>query len=984
MINLLVCNYNNYFNRKIIKEESVDGYIANSTNRHTIENINFDPGDGVYTKQVIGKGDYLLPETNKGKKPDYAILYKTEGESEDEIISRWFILDCTRTRSGQYELVLKRDVITDHYNEVLESPIYIEKGYINSVNNPLLYNSEGLQVNQIKQYEVPLMDETKTGWVVGYIPRDAFQTSTKVESKAIFAQSADITVTNLSSWEYWQYCNLNPSHKNVGKTNQRKQMAFKLKSQYQHNNQIFYAKRSVYSYIGEDQNGWSQTTYSSGSTNAYNPSYPEDYVNWSGLLWSDIGKQDGIGFGVNQCAIATSNLYAGGTLNSYLNGFLESKINVTFNTTLWDTLVGLEGKILHDQANNLYYRIKIPYFSDTTKFEVSTSDVNGSDIINYINNNLVRSGYSSGSLTGNLSSGQVFQVNMSDSATYIELEQVVVKVEITIDNNRLHLEDAPYDMFCIPYSDTLNMTDGTDTWTCNKAVALSLATDIGAQSGSNNIYDIQLLPYCPNRALITYSGNPSETIDISNCNYDIVTESGEGGSKISAVIWCPKSTFNFEIKELHNFEHSRIEQPYQDVDTLSIEKYYVITPPLSTANITTNITTNFGNNIQLFKVNKVTGTISLAETTENIAKLAIERVSGVSYLRGYVRESDNTYRMVLEYSDSQYTEQDWIYMFYIKSGSSFGSLNISTFLQIIKLPNLVYYDVNIATPEDSKITNECNLYRLSAGNYSSMFEFSPAKSRGFNGYVVDCTYKPFQPWIHIIPKLGGLYGENFVSIDDARGLICGGDYSLTQLTNVWADYKLTNSTYQSAFDRDIQHMDVENRIAQQEQLFKSITGTISGGVAGGMAGGMAGGPLGALAGGMIGAGASLAGGIMDYQNMLTRQEENRDYAKDKFNFSLQNIQAIPTALSKTSSIVANTRIFPFLEVYTCTDVEKEAYRNKLKYDGMTIMAIGKLSDYIVQDELHYFKGQLIRIENLDEDAQTASEIQKEINKGVYM
>lgn len=118
--------------------------------------------------------------------------------------------------------------------------------------------------------------------------------------------------------------------------------------------------------------------------------------------------------------------------------------------------------------------------------------------------------------------------------------------------------------------------------------------------------------------------------------------------------------------------------------------------------------------------------------------------------------------------------------------------------------------------------------------------------------------------------------------------------------------------------------------------------------------------------------------------MLTRQEENRDYAVDKFNYSLQNMQAIPSALSKTSAFVYNTRVWPFLEVYTCTDVEKEAFINKIKYDGMTIMAIGKIGEYLDPSEQHYFKGRVIRFDGLNDDSHVANEIYNELLKGVYL
>ena len=123
---------------------------------------------------------------------------------------------------------------------------------------------------------------------------------------------------------------------------------------------------------------------------------------------------------------------------------------------------------------------------------------------------------------------------------------------------------------------------------------------------------------------------------------------------------------------------------------------------------------------------------------------------------------------------------------------------------------------------------------------------------------------------------------------------------------------------------------------------------------------------------------------MDYQNMLKRQEENKDYATDRFNFSLQNMQAIPSGLSKTSAFVYNTRVWPFLEVYTCTDVEKEAFINKIKYDGMTIMAIGKIGEYLDPSEQHYFKGRIIRFDGLEDDSHVANEIYNELLKGVYL
>ena len=131
---------------------------------------------------------------------------------------------------------------------------------------------------------------------------------------------------------------------------------------------------------------------------------------------------------------------------------------------------------------------------------------------------------------------------------------------------------------------------------------------------------------------------------------------------------------------------------------------------------------------------------------------------------------------------SDYQSDGFYFVFWIKN-SGFGSQNISYLASQLRIAK----EYSILNPGDTalnrKLANECDLLRLVSQNYSAIFEFSPAKSGGVDGFLADCTYKPWSPYIHIMPKLKGLYGDNFVSIDDARGLICGGDMSLPQLSN---------------------------------------------------------------------------------------------------------------------------------------------------------------------------------------------------------
>ena len=60
------------------------------------------------------------------------------------------------------------------------------------------------------------------------------------------------------------------------------------------------------------------------------------------------------------------------------------------------------------------------------------------------------------------------------------------------------------------------------------------------------------------------------------------------------------------------------------------------------------------------------------------------------------------------------------------------------------------------------------------------------------------------------------------------------------------------------------------------------------------------------------------------------------------------------------------------------------FLNKLKYNGMTVGAIGTLSDYNSVSDLTYVQGQLLRLEDIGEDYHTAMTIYEEIAKGLYI
>ena len=151
-----------------------------------------------------------------------------------------------------------------------------------------------------------------------------------------------------------------------------------------------------------------------------------------------------------------------------------------------------------------------------------------------------------------------------------------------------------------------------------------------------------------------------------------------------------------------------------------------------------------------------------------------------------------------------------------------------------------------------------------------MFQFKLSKftDAQMSNINIDCSYKPYNPYIKLNPDFSGLYGDDW---NDSTGLILGGDFSLSILTDAWTDYQLNNKNYQNIFNRQIQNIDIMNRIAREQQQFNStvgvLTGTIGGGIGGAVTGAKVGGVYGAIGGAAVGliggAAASMYGAAKD-------------------------------------------------------------------------------------------------------------------------
>lgn len=283
----------------------------------------------------------------------------------------------------------------------------------------------------------------------------------------------------------------------------------------------------------------------------------------------------------------------------------------------------------------------------------------------------------------------------------------------------------------------------------------------------------------------------------------------------------------------------------------------------------------------------------------------------------------------------------------------------------------LYPTLDYNNPTEFKTKNETYMFRIVAPNFANFEDFNYFKNYGVNYFNVDCTYKPFTPYIKININYKGLYGQDF---NDQRGLILGGDYSLPVISDNWINYQIQNKNYANIFERENQNLEYKHKW----NMASTVTGAAVGTMQGAFMGGMLGGAGGAIAGG-IGAGIT---GALDIGRAAATHAEDMDYRKDMFNFNISNIQALPQGLVKTSALNYNSKIYPFVEIYGCTEEETEVVRNKIKFDGMTLNVLGSIKDYLNPSDTTYIQGRVVRI-NINEDSHMANAINSELNKGVY-
>lgn len=502
--------FNNYTNRRLIKFDDIANYNDELYSPQVISNVAFNPSDGVDTTQIVNWSGL--------DSPDYCVVVNDLGN----IVSRWFVVEFTRLRTGQYRANMHRDLKVDYYDQLMDADCIITKGYVDD-NNPLVFNDEGQAYNQIKTSETLLFDKSRCAWIVGYIPRDAFSEDTTITAN--FQEGIDISVAGIENWEY--YANSNIGNHNATRV-------------YSNLDGITYSIKGNRPLPVTIETAIINLVY--GSTKYYNPRYPSSsYAIHPGYSTLFPGRilTNATKF------LNKSNEELARIANNVTLDFdaLNAQTNTQFGVSLtnFENIIALNNKVIKDTTTNKVYRITL------NTYDVNEETQASGGLLTMLLNTFPEGLMATAPQVNNI------WVGYQGIAVEINLElinngQATISTIMNKSSTRTHLLDSPYDMFCIPFSDDLVIKSSAEIdLITSKDIAMNIANAITVSTGAGNIYDLQILPYCP---IMNYLTAEKElTITTMTQSQLQAIYSGESTNHVGYIFWCNRSSFEIVLDD---------------------------------------------------------------------------------------------------------------------------------------------------------------------------------------------------------------------------------------------------------------------------------------------------------------------------------------------------------------------------------------------------------------------------------------------------
>lgn len=563
--NVYLLSYNNYNNRQVKKLDTINDYINGGYVLNTVLNCNFEYADGISSKLLVNQS-YVTVE------PDYILVEDISSRVVDALgnlvsseFSRWFIIDSKLIRGNQYEFTVRRDIWVDHFDLCMNSTYFIERGYV-SDSNDLIFNDEGQRFSQIKKQQVELRDETYGPWIVGYIPRVTGKNSDFTIKGIATSGTEDITVQDITQEDWYQYTQnyvasdegisipyallMYSASKHItsgGTTYNRVFYELDLKNRIPTNDPLY---RPGHTYrpnnVSYPSDSWTNLATGTKILDCTSSQYNQFKLDYGWYFENQLNALNGVQVNTYQylakwCSNMSYNSLA------YSQMINEIKAGLNLNNTMVDYINNnLRGKSIKDISSGKKYTILIEELEEMEKMTISTT-LNSK--IRFLMPTSVTTQF--GTLTNYVDDNDIqnnnLQIVYHINKYKIKLQEAYgVQTDLPRDDesngtiHRTHLEDAPYDMFCIPYTEILTIKDGSNYINPNVKAGMAIASAFITSLGDQVVYDLQILPYCPVRHFIKSDG----TFDITasnNTQVRPIVDSANTSTVLSYVFYCSSS-----------------------------------------------------------------------------------------------------------------------------------------------------------------------------------------------------------------------------------------------------------------------------------------------------------------------------------------------------------------------------------------------------------------------------------------------------------
>lgn len=448
-----------------------------------------------------------------------------ENVTTETIKSRWFILDMNRTRSGQYEISLKRDVLADFDEQVMNSPCYVEKGAITDVNNPLILNPEGMSFNQIKQSEDYIKDNSRCAWLVGYLKKDIDATDLSQINPITYTEpsaGSNIPAAGDFDWE--------PCIQYIDTTGTPVNNSFKDCFYYQ-NADISWRTWYNPNYFTLFQGNVRTKITANFGLLYISTDFPHE--NWGKINSCALEVPSGHKVSDDAAKKIVSKVIKMTTEDTDCRSKFETMVNTGKNAEFGATAVIINDDILKYNGtkikkNSKVYQLEIsPAQNKTVTHYFTGEDSVATSWLTTVASKVDNCNYNSSNPTM-----RKVQIDYRGKAYTIVAREVILNETISyslpVSSARNNCKDAAYDMFCMPVdpkalgitvtsdpvviqytnsNEEIAMADISAISELQLAMATTICTKLGANSDGSLVYDLQLLPYCPFEGLNVYYNN---------------------------------------------------------------------------------------------------------------------------------------------------------------------------------------------------------------------------------------------------------------------------------------------------------------------------------------------------------------------------------------------------------------------------------------------------------------------------------------------